>query len=76
MKTKIGKLNTSEKKIANWKTTNDDPNSFVQMASMAKVNMALTNDKGEDIKNINGDDVSNSSSSSSSSSDSEDDTDT
>ena len=47
----------------------------MQMASMAKVNMALTNDRGEeDIKNINGDD-SCASSSSSSSSDSEDDSD-
>jgi len=47
-----------------------------QMASMAKVNMALTNDRGEeDIKNINGDNDSSASSSSSSSSDSEDDSD-
>ena len=46
------------------------------MASMAKVNMALTNDKGEEeIKNINGGDETSSSSSSSSSSDSEDDSD-
>ena len=48
----------------------------MQMASMAKVNMALTNDKGEeDIKNMNGDEEPSSSSSSSSSSDSEADSD-
>ena len=48
----------------------------MQMASMAKVNMALTNDRGEeDIKNVNGDNDSSAGSSSSSSSDSEDDSD-
>ena len=46
------------------------------MKQMAKVNLALTNDKGEeDVKNINGDDESSSSSSSSSSSESGDDSD-